>query len=407
MFRKLVQWHNDWEDEMIDVLANPAHADRAAPGYRRCVAARLAQMSAIERAQLRAFSLKYRGARMYAGIGAMVLLFVLAGGVLFLAMHGKMGLAESIIVAEAVGMTVSLALVGIWFNYRRLTRFQPWTIALTAFVCALSALAGMSVVMLIKGKPVFESLLAQAPRLAQASLAVGGSILLLLGMVAMYRNRQYDALTVRLQHDAERERLARQLSESQLRLLRSQIEPHFLFNTLGAVQQLAEQGAPRAAELTANLIAFLRASMEEMRSEQVSLAEEFRLVEAYLKVMQARLGSRLRYTLQLPESLCAARVPGMVVLTLVENAIKHGIEPALRGGEVTVTARPAGGGVDIEVHDSGAGLAPVPGQGFGLQNVRERLQLAYHGGASFALRDAPQGGTLAALHLPTLATQAP
>ena len=99
-------------------------------------------------------------------------------------------------------------------------------------------------------------------------------------------NRQYEALTVQRQQDAERDRLARALSESQLRLLRAQIEPHFLFNTLGAVQQLAEQGGPgaaRAAALTADLIAFLRASLAEMRSEQVPLQSEFDMVAAYLR----------------------------------------------------------------------------------------------------------------------------
>jgi sensor histidine kinase YesM len=407
MFKKLAQWHNDWEDEMLDVLANPAHASRAAPGFRRCIAVRLAEMSAIERSELHAFSAKYRGARMYSRLAMMMVVFALAGVVLFLSFPNKSGLLEAVLIAEAVCLTISLSLIGIWFNYRYLTRLKLGKVVNTFVLSTLAALASMSAVFFIKGQPVWSSLMHTGPKVAQGMVVGGGGTLLLLGMVALYRNRQYDALTVQLQHDAERDRLARQLSESQLRLLRSQIEPHFLFNTLGAVQQLAEQGAPRAAELTANLIAFLRASMEEMRSEQVSLAEEFRLVEAYLQVMQARLGSRLRYTLQLPESLCAAPVPGMVVLTLVENAIKHGIEPALRGGEVTVTAMPTAGGVDIEVRDSGAGLAPVPGQGFGLQNVRERLQLAYHGAGSFALRDAPQGGTLAALHLPTLATQAP
>ncbi len=403
MFKKLARWYTDWEDETIEVLANPALAAQVTPYWRRCVANRIAELSAIERMHLHEFSIKYRGALFFKRVGLIMVLLALLGGVLFLALPGKQSLLEAVIVAEVAGLSLSFALVGVWFNYRYLTRLKPLKIVQTVVISCLAALAGMSAVLLAKGQPVIASLLQSAPRLAMAALVVGGGMLLLMGMVALYRNRQYDALAVQLEHDAEREKLARQLSESQLRLLRSQIEPHFLFNTLGAVQQLAEQGAPRAAELTANLIDFLRASMEEMRTDQVSLADEFKLVEAYLKVMQVRLGSRLRYTLQLPEALCGAQVPGMVVLTLVENAIKHGIEPALRGGEIGVAAVQAGDAIDITVHDSGAGLAGVPGQGFGLQNVRERLQLAYHGGASIALREAPDGGTLAALHLPTLA----
>jgi sensor histidine kinase YesM len=403
MFKKLARWYTDWEDETLEVLANPALAAQVTPMYRRHVANKIAELSAIERMHLREFSLKYRGVRFFKRVGLIMLLLALLGTVVFLAFPGKLGLLEAVIIAEVVGLSLSFALVGVWFNYRYLTRLKPIKIVQTVLVSVLAALAGMSAILLVKGQPVFESLAQAAPRLALATLGVGGGMLLLMGMVALYRNRQYDALAVQLEHDAERERLARQLSEAQLRLLRSQIEPHFLFNTLGAVQQLAEAGAPRSAELTANLIDFLRASMEEMRADQVSLADEFKLVEAYLKVMQVRLGGRLRFTLQLPEALCTAQVPGMVVLTLVENAIKHGIEPALRGGEVRVTAIRTGDAIDISVHDSGAGLAGVPGQGIGLQNVRERLQLAYHGGASFALREAPGGGTVAALHLPTLA----
>jgi LytS/YehU family sensor histidine kinase len=213
--------------------------------------------------------------------------------------------------------------------------------------------------------------------------------------ISLWRNRQYEALNAQLQHDAEQAKLARELSESQLRLLRAQIEPHFLFNTLGAVQQLAQHGAPRAAELTANLIDFLRSSMRDMRSEQVGLNAEFGLVESYLKVMQVRLGERLRFSLQLPRALEEVQLPTMILLTLVENAIKHGIEPALRGGEVTVSAEAIAGTVRIQVQDGGVGMStidePDGGGGTGLENVRHRLRLAYGEQAGLRLRDGDPG----------------
>jgi sensor histidine kinase YesM len=216
--------------------------------------------------------------------------------------------------------------------------------------------------------------------------------------IGVWRYRQYETLTEQLQREAESERLARELSESQLRLLRAQIEPHFLFNTLGAVQQLAQHGAPRAAELTANLIDFLRSSMQDMRSEHVSLAAEFCLVESYLKVMQVRLGERLRFSLQLPRALEAVQLPTMILLTLVENAIKHGIEPALRGGEVAVSAQAVDGTVRIRVQDGGVGMSTIDassnstdGGGTGLDNVRHRLRLAYGGAAGLALQDGDPG----------------
>jgi len=184
-----------------------------------------------------------------------------------------------------------------------------------------------------------------------------------------------------------------------LRLLRAQIEPHFLFNTLGAVQQLAEHGAPRAAELTAHLIDFLRGSMSDMRSEQVTLETEFGLVESYLRVMQIRLGERLRYRIDLPPALAATPIPSMLVLTLAENAIKHGIEPSLAGGEIVVDAHDDAGTVRIGVRDSGVGMSDTPGAGTGLDNVRHRLRLAYGEGACLLLSEA-EPGLLAEISIP-------
>jgi signal transduction histidine kinase len=407
MFKKMARWYKDWEDEMIAVLADPALAATTAPGYRRRTANKLAGLSAIERQQMRAVSIKYRGRRALAPIARLILLFALIGTLMFLVFPVKDSWLESVLVIEVLGLSLSMALVGIWYNYRSMMEFKPKKIAKVALHVVIGALGGMGLIILIHGRPAFDALVKNAPRTALLALGVGAVFLLLMGIVALYRNRQYDILTMQLQHDSEQERMARQLSEAQLRLLRSQIEPHFLFNTLGAVQQLAERDAPRAAALTANLIDFLRASMEEMRVEQVSLVEEFALVAAYLKVMEVRLGSRLRFTLTLPPALAAAPVPSMMVLTLVENAIKHGIEPALRGGDIAVSASREGAQLQVLVCDSGAGIMPGAVDGFGLQNVRERLQLAFRGQAALTLSDAPDGGALATLRLPLATAEGP
>jgi LytS/YehU family sensor histidine kinase len=264
---------------------------------------------------------------------------------------------------------------------------------------ALLAAVGMSGGVLWISDQAPALVMEELPRTLAAILGAGLLIALPVIAIGVFRNRQHEALTAQLQHAADRDRMARELAESQLRLLRAQIEPHFLFNTLGAVQQLAQHGAPRAAELTAHLIAFLRASMSEMRSEQVRLDTEFGLVEAYLRVMQFRLGQRLRFSLALAPALRPAQVPSMILLTLVENAIKHGIEPALRGGEVAVSAEVQDGAVRLRVRDSGVGMAAAPGSGTGLDNLRRRLQLAYGAGASLALHDAAPG-VVADLTLP-------
>ena len=352
---------------------------------------------------MREFSLKYRGTRLLAAIAKLLLRFTLTGAAAHLALPDY-GWGKAIGMANLLGFAVVWATTAAWFNYRWLVDKKRKvllraTVGLTTGVVCIAAFGlatGKSVVQILGGLPT---------AVFTYGFGLGLLIVLLpLVIVGTLRNRQYATLTAQLQHEAERERLARELSESQLLLLRAQIEPHFLFNTLGAVQQLAEQGAPRAAELTANLIVFLRASLAEMRSEQVTLRQEFGLVEAYLKVMKARLGDRLSFTFELPDELAQLTMPGMLVLTLVENAIKHGIEPSLRGGVVSVSAQQQDGAVGIRVEDSGVGISVQPGEGMGLENVRRRLQLAYGEAASMTLRDAEQG-TIADIIVPAGAAQ--
>lgn len=389
MWQRLRQWYRDWEQEQLDVLGCPALASHAPPGIRRVTATRLALLSDIERKQLADFSRRYHGRKIWIPVGWMALAFS-GGGVLFqLALAPAFPLHKVLMGANAVGFTCVMMYVGAWFNYRQMEQRLLRVTVLTVGLAIASALFGFSVVM-VTGQHDLMAELHQVPRLV-AIFAVGAIVLMAVPMmlIAGFRNRQFAAL----QRDAEQDRLARALSETQLRLLRAQIEPHFLFNTLGAVQQLAEQGAPRAAELTANLIAFLRASLDEMRSDTVTLTDEFGLIDAYLRVMQVRLGARLRFALTLPPALAQVHLPSMLLLTLVENAIKHGIEPALRGGSVAVSASHDGGMLRLEVHDTGIGLPSNVLDGTGLANVRRRLELAHHGAARLRLAVSADNGT--------------
>jgi sensor histidine kinase YesM len=325
----------------------------------------------------------------------------LAGILLYLVFPSKAGMGMAIVIANLCGFGLALGVASVWFNYRKIVqRKVRWFLCVIAG--ALVAVLVAFCVQVVFGDASFAVALARLPR--EAAIVIAGVSVLFaapLIVVGLLRNRQYEALTVQLQRDAERERLARELSESQLRLLRAQIEPHFLFNTLGAVQQLAEQGAPRAAELTANLIAFLRASLDEMRSEQAMLNVEFGLIDAYLRVMKVRLGERLRFALTLPDSLAQVTVPSMMLLTLVENSIKHGIEPSLHGGEVSVSAEAIDGMVRLRVRDSGVGMSVTPGAGLGLENVRHRLLLAYPGSASSLSLHEAEPGLIADILIPT------
>ncbi|MBI3711987.1 MAG: histidine kinase, partial [Burkholderiales bacterium] len=184
-----------------------------------------------------------------------------------------------IVVANVLGWAFILVLVGMQFNYRQIMQ-HPWRSGLRAMLGVSSGLLlGFTLGAIIRGKSLIETVMQDGPLVLKAAAMIGVGHMLTLGIVAVWRNKAYETITMQLALDAEREKNARQESESQLRMLRAQIEPHFLFNTLGAVQTLAEQGAAaKAAQLTANLIVFLRACMHEIRSERISLREEFAMV---------------------------------------------------------------------------------------------------------------------------------
>ncbi|HEU4853636.1 MAG TPA: histidine kinase [Telluria sp.] len=403
MFNRVIRWYNEWEQEQLDVLNDPSVAERTEPGYRRYFANKLAELSPIERQQLHAFSVKYRGRTFWIAMAKLLLVFSVLGAILFLLRPEKFGLLEAIILGNAMGFGLLMAFLGVWFNSRKIAKNKFKLVAVMVGAATIGALVGASAAMIGKDTPL-EEIAERLPLIAlRVGVISGAAMAVPLLLLTWIRVRQSELLAQQLQDQAERERLAREVSESKLRLLRAQIEPHFLFNTLGAVQQLAEQGAPRAAELTANLIDFLRASMTEMRTEQVSLASEFGLVEAYLKVMKARLGDRLQFTVSLPADLGSVNVPSMVLLTLVENAIKHGIEPSLRGGEIVVSAHQEEQGVRIRVEDSGVGMGELQGGGDGLENVRRRLQLAFGDTAVLDVRNGDGDGVVADILLPAAA----
>ena len=407
MLKKYRDWYRSIDDESLLVLKHPEMAAQVKGRVRRCIARNLSTLTPIERQQLHDFLLKYRGAGFYIAAFKLMLLFSAIGVVLHLLMPAKFELLKAVLFSNGMGFALVWGLIGVWFNYRSSVRHKLKKLLLIVSTCAAGVVTGV----MLAGLSDTGSMGMAFERL----LRVGGIALLVavvfymvpLAIVTSWRNRQYEALTLQLQQDAERDRLARELSESQLRLLRAQIEPHFLFNTLGAVQQLAEQGAPgaaRAAALTADLIAFLRASLAEMRSEQVALQSEFEMVAAYLRVMQARMGSRLRYALDLPAEFAQLTIPSMILLTLAENAIKHGIEPSLRGGEITMSAQQVDGMLRLRVQDTGMGLPQgdtghAPEGGLGLENVRSRLRLS-DPSASLSLRDGEEGGVIADIVLP-------
>lgn len=239
---------------------------------------------------------------------------------------------------------------------------------------------------------------------------VEGLVLLLIvylvaAKIVMRVTAKSDARAAQAEATAEREALSRQLAQAQLKALQAQIEPHFLFNTLASVDYLIETDPKRASEMQRHLIQYLRAALPQMRGNESWLGREVDLVRAYLEILKVRMEERLRFAVDVPEGLRSAEFPPMMLQSLVENAIRHGVEPKPEGGEVRVSAAVIDGQLEVAVSDSGVGLTAggspgVPGGGLGLANIRERLARLYPEHASFELQPLQPGGVAARIRVP-------
>ena len=191
----------------------------------------------------------------------------------------------------------------------------------------------------------------------------------------------------------------RALAETRLNLLEAQIEPHFLFNTLASVQHLVRNDAAKADLLLVQLVSYLRQAIPDVRGAASTLGRECELVRTYLEIVQMRMGGRLEVDVQCAPALADAAFPSLVIHTLVENAIKHGVERQAGPGRIAVRARQAGPCIEVSVEDNGAGRGAAA-EGVGLGNIRDRLALAYGGAARLDIADAPGGGVHATVSIP-------
>ena len=200
---------------------------------------------------------------------------------------------------------------------------------------------------------------------------------------------------------AENEHLQRAAVEARMQALQAQIEPHFLFNTLASIDQLIQTDPPRASKMQQSLIRYLRSAMPQMRDgKRPTLGQQVNLCSAFLEIMAVRMEERLQAVISVPEGLRTAVFPSMMLQTLVENAIKHGLEPAAGGGKIEITAEIVDGQLAVHVLDTGAGFSPSAAAGVGLANIRERLKVLYNGGAELIISVPPEGGTCATIKVP-------
>lgn len=203
------------------------------------------------------------------------------------------------------------------------------------------------------------------------------------------------------QADVEKTVSEKELTVARLNLLNAQVEPHFLYNTLASAQVLTRTDPPRADVMLGHLIHYLRSSLPRTDDTLSTLGEELERTLAYLEILKIRMGSRLSLQIEVPEALKSVPMPSMMLQTLVENAIKHGLEPKTGGGTVWILARQHDDHATLTVADDGQGFGgQISGTGIGLKNLRERLRLTFGGEASFAIVSNFPSGVAATLTLP-------
>jgi sensor histidine kinase YesM len=228
------------------------------------------------------------------------------------------------------------------------------------------------------------------------NMLIGIVLLSLLLSTFWYRFMANKARLAEAEAERERERsrsaeLEKLALDAQLRSLQAQIEPHFLFNTLANVASLIDAAPDKARTMLERLIDLLRASLTAARSDTTTLAQESDVVAAYLDILSVRMGPRLAYEIDVDPALASVRIPPLSLQPLVENAVKHGLEPKLEGGRLVVRARRTGEGMRLDVEDDGLGFQPGAGAGVGLANLRERLGRLYDGAARLSVEELRPG----------------
>jgi signal transduction histidine kinase len=226
------------------------------------------------------------------------------------------------------------------------------------------------------------------------------AIAALIVMIYEFHQRALNHTEALMRARIDRTSLDAELHRARLNLLRMQIEPHFLFNTLVNVRRLSRTDRQAAAQMIAKLRRYLAAALPRLREDESLLGEEMQLVSAYLDIHVVRMSPRLTYEIVLPAELSEARVPSMMLLTLVENALKHGVNPLVEGGFVRISAAVRDSALILTVADSGQGMTTQQGHGIGLANVRARLRIMYGLEASLTLGRGRPRGFVASISLP-------
>ncbi|MES2037436.1 MAG: histidine kinase [Pseudomonadota bacterium] len=275
-------------------------------------------------------------------------------------------------------------------------------------VAPLALMVGMSIAAFVFNIPIPDINKIKSPYLV-SSIVMTCIVSLIAAWSFWSRSRIAELQAAAEAEKAKNAAIEKQAMQAQLQMLQAQIEPHMLFNTLANLQGLIAIDPPRAQHMLAQLIVYLRNTLSSSRAEQTTLKQEFTLMQAYLELLAIRMGKRLQYTLDLPDDLQQTPIAPMLLQPLVENAIKHGLEPKMEGGSIHVVAERQGAQLHLKVIDTGLGLpfnyddsknVSSAVNNIGNANIRERLQALYGPLASLSLQANQPEGAIAHLSIP-------
>ena len=333
----------------------------------------------------------------------LVLLAINTAIAVLLSLEDKRPFWHPFMSAQVFGLTIAYAVNAAkpWGKTRPVWRLM--------FAVATGTIMAILILVAAKGYVIgdeqyhLEAVRGQLPWFAWTALSAF-IIGLCVSFVFLFKFREAHAAAALHRAEAERHLMSKHAIEAELKLMQAQVEPHFLFNTLASVQYLTETDPREAGKLLSHLIDYLRAALPQLRASSTTLAKEVGLAAAYLNILKMRMGPRLEFAIDVPAELAQHPFPPNLLISLVENAIKHGVEPAADGGTVRVAAQREGDKLTVSVTDTGRGsAAPAPdqpGNGVGLSNVRERLAALYGTHGRFTLAEASPHGTRATLSIP-------
>jgi signal transduction histidine kinase len=302
---------------------------------------------------------------------------------------------DLLVTALCVGYT-SMVLFTIAGNIRqsRIPREGMQMLAVIAGSVLGTILAGV-----VKGRSLSTMFTERLSGVAiSMGLGIGFGCVVVAAVIVRERSARAEARIQRA--ETERIQLEKNILEARLQVMQAQVEPHFLFNTLANVQHLVETDPPAASRMLDSFIKYLRAALPQMREGATNLGRELDMARAFLEIQRVRMGSRLAFEIDVPDPLKARAFPPMMLITLVENAVKHGVDPCCECGSITIAAEEVEGRLRVSVKDTGEGIVPKKGGGVGLSNIRERLKALYGTSARLVLQENEPHGVVASIEVP-------